>query len=374
MQGHLRANLWLLVLTVLVCCVLYPLAVWAVGRTVFRHEAEGSLIAAPDGKTVGSRLIAQHFTGAEYFQPRPSAVAYNAAASGGSNWGANNPKLRDRVARTIGPIARYADGPRKGERVGPDVEKWFAERTDPAKVPAADNLVTAWARDYPTLAAFWVSNAPDEIKTYIKEWANSPDHKEVLREWRKDNPDASGEPKVEDLAAYFFPSFARAHPGKWLALGEVPAAGGKMEKKVQLVTEDSDVQATFFNLWWQAVHADPKGVPPRLGHVPQLEQIPADLVMASGSGLDPHITLRNAEYQRRRVVEARAKKAAEALEKKEGKPLPPARREELAKRIRQQIDELLEKLSAPPMGALAIAGEEKIVNVLELNLALDKRP
>ena len=45
----------------------------------------------------GSRLIAQPFEGAKYFQPRPSAVGHNAAASGGSNLAASNPLLRDRM-------------------------------------------------------------------------------------------------------------------------------------------------------------------------------------------------------------------------------------------------------------------------------------
>src|SRR5262245_52491631 len=107
MLAHLRANLWLLGLSLLLCCVLYPLALWAAGRAVFRHQADGSLLTGSDGKPVGSRLIAQPFSGDEYFQPRPSAASYNAAASGASNWGASNYLLRDRVARQLGPIVKY---------------------------------------------------------------------------------------------------------------------------------------------------------------------------------------------------------------------------------------------------------------------------
>jgi K+-transporting ATPase ATPase C chain len=40
---------------------------------------------------VGSRLIAQKFTRPEYFQPRPSGVDYNAASTGGTNYGPSNP-------------------------------------------------------------------------------------------------------------------------------------------------------------------------------------------------------------------------------------------------------------------------------------------
>src|SRR5438874_8840151 len=136
MMAHLRASLWLLGLTVLLCAVLYPLVLLGIGQTVFRSKAEGSLIdargepTADPAKAVGSRLIAQPFSGDEYFQPRPSAVSWNAAASGASNYGASNPLLRGRVARQLGPIVRYGPGAerygrRPGEPVGPDVEAWL---------------------------------------------------------------------------------------------------------------------------------------------------------------------------------------------------------------------------------------------------------
>lgn len=101
MTKHLLANLLLLGLTFVICAVLYPLALLAVGQGLFPSKASGDLVAGPDGKPVGARLIAQEFKGDEYFQPRPSAVGYNAAGSGGSNLGANNPKLRERVEETL---------------------------------------------------------------------------------------------------------------------------------------------------------------------------------------------------------------------------------------------------------------------------------
>ena len=69
----------------------YHLALWATGRVVFPSQAEGSLIRRADGTIVGSRLIAQRFTRPEYFQPRPSGVDYNAASTGGTNYGPSNP-------------------------------------------------------------------------------------------------------------------------------------------------------------------------------------------------------------------------------------------------------------------------------------------
>ena len=79
----------------------------------------------PRANVIGSRLIAQPFTADEYFQPRPSAASYNGAASGATNWGANNYLLRDRVARQLGRSSKYQSGPKKGELAAADIESWF---------------------------------------------------------------------------------------------------------------------------------------------------------------------------------------------------------------------------------------------------------
>lgn len=68
----------------------YHVVLWAIGRAVFPSQSEGSLIRRADGTIVGSRLIAQQFTRPEYFQPRPSGVDYNAASTGGTNYGPSN--------------------------------------------------------------------------------------------------------------------------------------------------------------------------------------------------------------------------------------------------------------------------------------------
>src|ERR1700674_1430907 len=125
MKNHIVKSLWLLSATIVIACLIYPLAVWAIGQTFFPFTANGSMVEGPDGKPVGSLLIAQPFTKDEYFWPRPSAVSYDASASGSSTLGASNYLLRDRVARLLGPIARYASGPQAGQLVGADVERWL---------------------------------------------------------------------------------------------------------------------------------------------------------------------------------------------------------------------------------------------------------
>jgi K+-transporting ATPase ATPase C chain len=84
----------------------YNVLVWAIGRVAFPAQAEGSLIRRPDGTVVGSRLIAQKFVRPEYFHPRPSAVDYNAASTGGSNYGPSNPDHLKAVQERLGAVMK----------------------------------------------------------------------------------------------------------------------------------------------------------------------------------------------------------------------------------------------------------------------------
>jgi len=81
--------------------------------------------------------------------------------------------------------------------------------------------------------------------------------------------------------------------------------------------------------------------------------VPADMVMASGSGLDPHITFKNALWQLDHLPIAAAWAKSSGIE--EGK-------------VREEIRKLLQDKSSAPLGGL-IGGP--LVNVLEINLALE---
>lgn len=102
---NLLASLRLLLATSLVCVVGYTALFLLLGRVLTPDTAEGSLIRNAEGNIVGSSLVAQAFTSAPYFHPRPSAADYDAAGAGGSNLAPTNPAILERARPTgKGPI------------------------------------------------------------------------------------------------------------------------------------------------------------------------------------------------------------------------------------------------------------------------------
>src|ERR1700685_736925 len=91
-------------------------------------------------------------------------------ASSGSNWGANNYLLRDRVARALGPIVRYGSGAEKigkkpGTLVGPDIETWFGND----RYQNHSGIVAQWANIHPGLGEAWIKSTGDAVKNQWKE-------------------------------------------------------------------------------------------------------------------------------------------------------------------------------------------------------------
>jgi len=333
MKNHIIKSLWLLGCAVVICCLIYPLAVWAIGQTFFPFTANGSIVKGPDGKPVGSLQIAQPFTKDEYFWPRPSAASYDGSASASSTLAASNYLLRDRVARALGPIVKYASGAEKGQLVAPDIEAWFQQD----RYQGNPHIVAQWADNHNELAQSWMSADPSHAP-YITDWAKG--HKAEVADRIKQNP-GTPQPQPSDLAVIFFENFSKQYPGKFPSAVTKQLSGGKSQTVVEPLASGSDVQSIFFDMWRQD-HPDA-----------DLANVPGDMVTTSGSGLDPHITLENAEYQLDRV----ASKWATDTKRDPGQ-------------VRSEIGQMLQTDAFAPLDGLV---GEKMINVLRINLELTKR-
>jgi K+-transporting ATPase ATPase C chain len=296
--GHIWAAIGATLVLGVICCGLYPLAVYAIAQLCFPIQANGSLITREGKPTtdealaVGSSLIGQRFTGPGYFRPRPSAAnnsagssynpsgGYDASNSSGTNFGPLSDELINGL--TAAPPAAPAPATQPAATAAPT--------TQPAEILAYDGIrlrVIHYALD--NAIAFKLYNV-----TY-------DDRGEVAS--RKELP------RAEFLAKFG--------------------------------NTDGTLNDTAFVDAFP--HGDPAGKTVlEAGDFGTL--IPGDAVTASGSGLDPHISPRNALLQAPRV----AKERGLALD-----------------RVETLISEATDK---PAFGVLGDPG----VNLLRLNLALDK--
>ncbi len=326
-------SLWLLLFSVVLTCGIYPLVLWGVGQTFFPFQANGSILKGPGGKPVGSALIAQPFTLDEYFWPRPSAASYDATAGTSSALSVSNYALRNRAATMIGPVATYSAGPKKGQPVWPDINAWF----DADRFEGKPGIVAQWADAHNELAQGWVTADPSHA-SYVDGWSKA--HPDIVAQFVKENP-GTPRPQASDLAVVFFEHFSKDHPGTFPCSVTEPGAGGKPVTTIAPAADCADIRADFFDMWRQD-HPDAP-----------LAEIPGDYVTASASGLDPDITLDNAEFQLNRVANAWAKDLKR-------NPVE----------IKSQIQAMLQSRTVSPGGGL-FGGP--IINVLEMNLALRNR-
>jgi potassium-transporting ATPase KdpC subunit len=111
MFKQIRPALSVLAFMTLVTGVAYPLAVTAIAQLAFPEQANGSLITDAKGAVRGSRLLAQNFEGAQWFQPRPSAAAFTTVSSGASNLAPSNPALAERIAKDAQRLSGEGQGP-----------------------------------------------------------------------------------------------------------------------------------------------------------------------------------------------------------------------------------------------------------------------
>jgi K+-transporting ATPase ATPase C chain len=177
MKKNLLIAVWFTLVTTVMFGILYPLAITGLAQVLFPRRANGQLIEK-NGKTVGSTIIGQTFTGPGYFHSRPSnaGAGYDATASSGSNLGPTNKNLLDRV---------------KG-----DVYKLQAEN---AKAPIPVDLVTSSGSGLdpeisPAAAEF-------QIPRMVRERAMKPEDVRALVQKHTQGRDLGflGEPRVNVL-------------------------------------------------------------------------------------------------------------------------------------------------------------------------------
>lgn len=133
MKKNIITSVLMTIVTTILLGLGYPLLVTALAR-LMPDKADGQLISR-NGTTIGSRIIAQPFTGVAYFHPRPSAAGnngYDPTNSGGSNYGPTNQKLVDRVK--IDVAALQAENP--GKSIPIDLVTTSGSGLDPHITPA----------------------------------------------------------------------------------------------------------------------------------------------------------------------------------------------------------------------------------------------
>ena len=134
MKNNFKIAFLMTVFTTILLGIIYPLTVTGLAHVLFPGRANGQLITR-DGHVIGSRLIGQSFPGTAYFHSRPSAAGngYDAANSGGTNFGPTNQKLISRVAQDVTSL--QAENP--SVPVPVDLVTTSASGLDPDISPAA---------------------------------------------------------------------------------------------------------------------------------------------------------------------------------------------------------------------------------------------
>jgi potassium-transporting ATPase KdpC subunit len=134
MKKNLITAVLMTIATTILLGIVYPLVVTGIAQIIFPKKANGQLIQK-GGKAVGSSIIGQGFSGPGYFHSRPSAAGngYDAANSGGSNFGPTNQKLINRVKDDV--ASAVAENP--GTPVPIDLVTTSASGFDPHITPAA---------------------------------------------------------------------------------------------------------------------------------------------------------------------------------------------------------------------------------------------
>src|SRR6185312_7322428 len=140
MKKYILPGLKLSAVFIVLCSGIYPLLIAAVGKLT-PGGGKGETVSV-NGKVVGYANIGQKFTEDKYFWSRPSAAAYNAAASGGSNKAPSNPDYLKDVQTHIDSFLAHNPGVKK-EDIPAELVTYSGSGLDPDLSPAGAKIQVA---------------------------------------------------------------------------------------------------------------------------------------------------------------------------------------------------------------------------------------
>ena len=159
MKEMLKKSILLSIVLVVLCGLVYPLAMTGISQVLFNKKANGSIVTF-NGKEVGSELIGQSFTDSRFFRGRVSSsnyntytqedtkpdskgnVAYTGVTSGSQNLGPSNPALMDRVKKDMADFLKN-NPTLKAEDVPTDLLTSSASGLDPDVSPESAKIQVA---------------------------------------------------------------------------------------------------------------------------------------------------------------------------------------------------------------------------------------
>ena len=174
MKDMLKRSVLLSVVMIVLCGLIYPLAMTGISQVLLNKKANGSMVSL-NGKEVGSGLIGQSFTDKRFFRGRVSSSNYNTytkadlltdsegntsyagVTSGSANLGPSNPVLMDRVKKDMAEFLKNHPG-LKSEDVPTDLLTSSASGLDPNISPDSAKIQIAAISKATNISAGDLSN------------------------------------------------------------------------------------------------------------------------------------------------------------------------------------------------------------------------
>jgi len=156
MKEMIKKSVLLSVVLLVLCGLIYPLAMTGISQVLFNKKANGSMVSL-NGREVGSGLIGQSFTDKRFFRGRVSSsnyntytkaevladskgnVSYTGVTSGSANLGPSNPVLMDRVKKDMAEFLKNHPD-LKAEDVPTDLLTSSASGLDPNISPESAKI------------------------------------------------------------------------------------------------------------------------------------------------------------------------------------------------------------------------------------------